>query len=517
MLVSLIDVRQRFLLVALNTDAILGETSLAKRKKMLKKVSTTGVDLESVYAQTLQRIREQKGDRSRLGVEVLMWVSHAKRPLTIGELSHALAVEIESKDLDPENIRPQNTLLASCLGLVVVDEETSVVRLIHYTLQEYLCLPGVLPDAHQALGLTCLVYLNYNQVKSLPADSQPNLQDMPFLEYSSVYWGIHAKAELSGRAKSLALEMLPFYDSHISAALLFSHIYSSGHIFVDVPLFTGLHCASYLGIVELAEALIEMRGRDINERDCKGFTPLIWAACWGNEGVVSLLLAKDDILPDKPNNYGQTPLFQASFQGHEGVVRLLLARADVNPDERDINDSTPLSQACFGGHEAVVGLLLARGADPDNPDNDGQTPLSQASFGGHEEVVRLLLARGVSPDRPDNDGETPLSQASCRGHEGVVRVLLARSDVNPDKPNTEGESPLWLASEGGHEGVVRLLLARNDVNPDKRNCVSRGPLWIASRKGHEGVVRLLLARDDVDPNMPDNWGMTPLKIASIHE
>ena len=42
---------------------------------MLQKVAATGVDLDSVYDQTLQRIKDQKGDRSRLGIEVLMWVS----------------------------------------------------------------------------------------------------------------------------------------------------------------------------------------------------------------------------------------------------------------------------------------------------------------------------------------------------------------------------------------------------------------------------------------------------------
>jgi len=52
-----------FLLVALNIDAILGESSLAGRKKMLQKVGMTGVDLDSAYDRTLQRIREQKGDR----------------------------------------------------------------------------------------------------------------------------------------------------------------------------------------------------------------------------------------------------------------------------------------------------------------------------------------------------------------------------------------------------------------------------------------------------------------------
>ena len=68
----LTNILLRFLLVALNIEAILGETSLARGRKMLQKVATTGVDLDSVYAQTLQRIREQKSDRSRLGMEVLM-------------------------------------------------------------------------------------------------------------------------------------------------------------------------------------------------------------------------------------------------------------------------------------------------------------------------------------------------------------------------------------------------------------------------------------------------------------
>ena len=130
------------MLVALNIEAILGETSLTRRKIILQKVATTGVDLDSVYSQTLQRIKEQKGDRSRLGMEVLMWVSYTERPLQIDELCHALAVDMQSTDLDSEKIPPQDTVLASCLGLAVVDTETSTVRLIHHTLQEYLSRAG---------------------------------------------------------------------------------------------------------------------------------------------------------------------------------------------------------------------------------------------------------------------------------------------------------------------------------------------------------------------------------------
>ena len=206
---------QRFLLIALNMDAIFGETSVAKRKKMLQKVATTGVDLETVYAQTLQRIREQKGDRSRLGMEVLMWVSHAERPLTISELSHALAVEVRTTDLNPENICPQDVVLRSCLGLIAIDSGASTVRLCHYTLQEYLHLPDVLPTAHQTLARTCLAYLNYDHIKGLSADKVLHLRDIPFLEYSSLYWGNHAKEGLSDGVKSLALELLSHYDIHI--------------------------------------------------------------------------------------------------------------------------------------------------------------------------------------------------------------------------------------------------------------------------------------------------------------
>jgi len=153
----------------------------------LQKVATTGVDLDNVYDQTLQRIREQDGDLSRVGMEVLMWVSHAKRPLQIDELCHALAVEMETTDPDPENVRPIDKVLGSCLGLVAVDSGRSIVRLIHYTLQEYLSRPGALPDAHRTLGQTCLAYLSYDQVERLPVYNVPNLVDMPFLEYSSLH------------------------------------------------------------------------------------------------------------------------------------------------------------------------------------------------------------------------------------------------------------------------------------------------------------------------------------------
>ena len=73
------------------------------------------------------------------------------------------------------------------------------------------------------------------------------------------------------------------------------------------------------------------------------------------------------------------------------MVKLLLGREDVNPDRPDDVARTPISWAAGNGHEEVVNLLLGRGdVDPDRADNAGRTPISWASENGHE-AVRLLL------------------------------------------------------------------------------------------------------------------------------
>ena len=65
---------------------------------------TDGLRLGDAYGATIERIKAQDGDKSRLGMEALMWISHAERPLRADELCHALAVELCSRDLNASNI-----------------------------------------------------------------------------------------------------------------------------------------------------------------------------------------------------------------------------------------------------------------------------------------------------------------------------------------------------------------------------------------------------------------------------
>ena len=448
-----------------------------------------------------------------------MWISYSERPLKVVELRHALAVERGSPNLNAGNVPSMGTLLSCCQGLVVVDKEASTVRLIHVTLQEYLrAHPELFGKVHSMMAETCLSYLNSQQVRALSKSTSPDLQSTPFLEYSSVYWGVHAKKDLSDDVKMLALKLFSNYGNHISARTLLraQKEYSYPTDFDKRPDFSGLHCASFFGIVEAVAGFIEVQGCDINKRDCVGNTPLMWAARNGHERVVEILLRQDNVIPDKPCKKGQTPLWNASRNGHEGVVRILLEREKVNPDKSDNDCRTPLWCAAWNGHGEVVKTLLERdGINPDNPNKDGLTPLWCAAYNGHEGVAKMLLEQAeVNPERKDNDGRTPLQCAADNGHVEVVKLLLERGEINPDSPDNESVTPLWCAAYNGHSGLVKMILERSKVNPDMSHNNGRTPLCCAAQNGHAGVVKILLERDDVDPNKPDNGGRTPLAWAA---
>ena len=346
----------RFLLVSLNIDAILQETTARRRRQKLNAI-TDGLGLGSAYGESLDRIKRQGGARARLGMAALMWISHSERPLKVVELCHALAVEIGSPSLNDDDAPSIGTLLACCQGLVTVDKEASTIRLIHFTLQEYLrAHPEVFGRVHSTMAETCLSYLNSQQVKGLSTSSSSACQRTPFIEYSSLYWGVHAKKELSDCAKLLALKLFDDYNNHISTKTLLEARkgYSYAIDFDKPPLFKGLHCASLFGIVEIVAGLIELEGCDINQRDCVDNTPLVWAVINGHERVIEMLLKRGDVDPDKPGRWGQIPLYCAAFEEHAEVVKMLFERGQVNSEKPDNYGRTPLQAAASNGQEGVA-------------------------------------------------------------------------------------------------------------------------------------------------------------------
>ena len=207
---------------------------------------TDGLGLGDAYGATLSWIKGQGGRKAKLGMAASMWISHAERPLNSDELCHALGVEIGSPNLNSDNVPSIGTLLVCCQGLVVEDKEASTIRLIHFTLQEYLrAHPRLFGTTESTIVETCLIYLNSRQVKALSTNLIPDLQSTPFLEYSSLYWGVHAQRELSDCAKRLILNLFDGYH-HIPAKILlkaqkwYTSIWISITSFTGMRLFTGM-------------------------------------------------------------------------------------------------------------------------------------------------------------------------------------------------------------------------------------------------------------------------------------
>ena len=266
-----------------------------------------------------------------------------------------------------------------------------------------------------------------------------------------------------------------------------------------------------------------VRKEHLHSLECScGQVPLLWAAENGDDAVVGMLLAKDDVDLKIKDYSGQTPLSWAAKNGHEAVVKLLLEAGKVDVDSKGGKyGRTPLSWAAGNGHEAVVKLLLETGkVDADSKDSEyGQTPLSWAAGNGHEAVVKLLLETGkVDVDSKDSEyGQRPLLRAARNGHEAVVKLLLETGKVDVDlKGNYYGQTPLSWAARNGHEAAVKLLLDTGKVDADSKDSeYGQTPLSWAAGNGHEAVVKLLLETGKVDVDSKDSeYGQRPLLRAA---
>ena len=512
-----LTVISRFLLVSLIIAAILDETTIYQRREQLKRM-TSGQDLGDAYGVTLDRIR-QSGGKSRLAIEALMWISRSEQPMSPEELCHALSVQIKSTDPNPDNIPSIESLLASCLGLVIVDKEESIVRLVHFTFQEYLnSRSEMFQNPYAVMAEVCLTYLNFSCIMELSPILDDAPQEYPFLEHASTCWGRYARNGTTGCVKSLALQLLDRFDSHISAKLLLRpHVYWLRSGVVKLPEgFTGIHGVAYLGIDEIAEALLDTRDWDVDKVDFEGCTPLIWASKNGCEGIIRLLMEKAGANLDmKDTMCGQTPLSWAARYGQEGAVKLLLERDEVDPESRDNYGRTPLSYAAECGSEGIVKMLLERGeVGPESRDGDGRTPLFHAARWGREEIVKMLLERGeVDPESRDHGGRTPLSYAARRGSEEIFKLLMKREEVDLGSRDNSGRTLLSHAAQGGSKEILELLLEQGEFDPESRDGNGRTPLSYAAEHKSEEIAKLLLERE-VDPESRDYDGRTPISHAA---
>ncbi|KAL9085606.1 MAG: hypothetical protein Q9165_007506 [Trypethelium subeluteriae] len=493
-----------FLLAQLHIETFYDKRNKLRVLSTLDKISRESGTLEEAYSkrydEAIERIDSQSQDDRKLAKRALCWISYAQRLLTTDELSCALAIRPGDQSLNRDNIYDIEEITSVCAGLVTIDSESRIIRLVHYTTQKYFERKRRewYPKAQVEIATACLTYLCFDTFQSGSCHTDAALEqrfaENEFLAYSAQFWSEHIRPVQISGVSELALIFLyngALVDSATQAADLESSVFP---LFIEK---NGLHLTAQFGLRTLTRLLLK-DGKLKLEADAKDSwdrTPLWLAAQYGDEVVVQLLLETGKVDVNSRDWAGETPLLQAVWEGHEAILRLLLEQGKVDVNSRNIYGQTPLWQAASDGHEAIVLLLLETGKVDVNMDSAGETPLWKAASDGHEGIVRLLLEQGkVDVNSRDRCGQTPLWQAASNGHEAIVRLLLEQGKVDVNSRDSyNGQTPLWEAASNGHEAIVRLLLENSEVEADLRNKAYGGTSQGGpSVRGRAAMVRLLL-------------------------
>ena len=219
--------------------------------------------------------------------------------------------------------------------------------------------------------------------------------------------------------------------------------------------------------------LVEETTSDIETRDSKGFTPLLYAASRGSLKILRYLIkaGADSTVRD---NQGKNILFHAAQQDQTEVSLFLLDMEHSNYLLNNI-DGMSLAHIASEGRGQTAKLLLKR--------MDLNTKITSAV--GYDELVPLLfsgaacgldslaqhlLEKGCDPltqvlleKEQSIDGETifhkydnALKQTAANGHISMIQLLL--DSIHTQNPSKLGPSIIDIIPIAAENNAFQLLL-----------------------------------------------------------
>ena len=473
--------------------------------------------LNEAFKLTIQRIKERPDGQNTLGLSTLMWLTHARRPLLAVELSEALAIDLGATSLNFRFRPSQKRMVDCCMGLVVVDDKSSIIRLVHYSVQEYLSYHQnhVFNKAESAIANGCLSYLLFTPFQKGPRQLEVHIQDLiaenVFASYAARYWGDHVRAAASEDVELRTLTFLRASPQRGCSNQIMQYTRGYRREYwkaKEVYSTNGLHIAAFFGLENMCRILLEANEVELNDTTHMGTTALIKAAGSGQQGVVRLLMSKGADF-EKKNWFG-TALHCAAENGSVASI-LELVENGVSIDIRNRRGHAPLHCATMSGHLEAIKTLLGKGAAINAIDHQRYTSLRYAIVWEQApEIVQTLLEHNADTSIRSKRGQTPLHDAAVMNSEDALLLLLKhKADVEAKEKN--GATPLHFAAEKNHLTIVRHLL-NHGAEIDSRTTDGITALYFASGNGSTETTRCLL---DAGANIEaaDKEGLTPLVVA----
>ncbi|KAI9894307.1 MAG: hypothetical protein M1814_003063 [Vezdaea aestivalis] len=522
-----------FLLAHLHIKALARNTNRKGIRNCLQKLPK---DVHQTYKDALNRIHSQDTERSELAMKVLTWICYAFRPLTIKEIQHAVSIEVNESKFDEEALPDEGLLISVCAGLVNIDEQSGVIRLIHYTAQEYFDehREQILPCGHISITELCLTYLSFIfQPRDLSSkvpwevnwnEIRNSLFAHPFIAYSAICWGEHAAGEPEDHFRSQILDYLAQSNSVSSFLILNPHFLSGLPVSHVTPLpetSTDLWLAAHFGLTKIAALLIDQNGIG-NMHGIGHRTTLYEAALCGHQSLVELLL--DNSANVYPENWRQSSLLRGAIQGkHQSIINLLLERRSL-VNIMEFYFLRPFAIAIRHGSVDTFGLLLKEGLDPRREPGGLNAMLGDAIERADETILHTFLESAVHFSTLGiRNREAPIS--ALEAHTETIEIDVPEDTFDIDHRDESGHTALQKAIHRHDLSMTKVLLEHGSNKEVVSGKEKRTPLLKAAFESRYEFAELLLEGgrgsrsanalfQSADPNAKDADENTPLHFAA---